>query len=984
MYKIFQIKKYRIIQDSIKIKSSDDIHEISKIVSSKNKGYHLKLFSAENYIIFGDLDHVEQQKTFKLILDKLATYFNIDVNNINFTKSKKENELSYHWSINSLYTTLENIKLIMTDFKKNNLDIEKYIDLSVYNNNKWFRLPFQTNEDKPSEHIIKKGTVTDFILNHIGDATEYKLIKTQSETKQEIKQLIKLDHQPPKEINSELDKIKSYFYLLSVDRVNDYNEWYKLGCLIKSLYFEDGLTLFLELSKKSKHYETDEYIINTFNNIKYLNYTINTFYFILKHDNPKEYFKLVKNNFKKLDEITPEKVIINSEYLSNIDDDLNLTTILNENINNFFNSNIKTLSIKSPYDTGKTQLLKKIIRKYEPTKILMLSYRITLSQDLTGNFKNEFNFKSYMEDKNYKQSDRIIIQLESLLKLRKEVLFFDENEVNYEVPSYDLIIIDEIESILNHFNSPTFKGNQKETYDFLMEIINNSRKLICLDGDTNERAYNYIKNFGDSINIENIYKKNIKTFNIIDNSKEFDKYILNSLATNEKIAIVSQSKTKADEYYQLIKDYDSKLRVLLYTSLTDDKEKLKLKDVNDIWSNCDVLIYSPTVEAGVNFDRVHFNKIYGVFSNNSTSPRSFLQMLARIRKTSDNEIIINNSVGFKLNECDLYNFSEVKHNASYLKCFEKTGTYVKNTNGKTIYKVSFDAYITTYIYNHMENLNKQHYYFLKNFESLILSKGHKLIFNKLSDEDEDELEKLHHEKITTSNELIFNADNITKEEYYKINNKKQTNQATEEDKIKQIKYFLMHELGKDNGVNKLSLDDIKQWKDKIYILKNYNYIRDTSKFKLNNSADNKINHEKLLFTKKLIDTLNLKLDNKKSFLNSDDLVDKFKSFYETEKVEINNKALKMFLKIDILSLGDKNNNKLVLGTINSILSNYSLKIESKQIRTNASREYKYFLISDNEIKTVINRKLKLKLNLEIKKYRKINSHLLDVIIPDPK
>jgi len=63
-----------------------------------------------------------------------------------------------------------------------------------------------------------------------------------------------------KKINSELDKIKSYFYLISVDRVIDYNEWYKLGCLIKSLYFEDGLTLFLELSKKSKHYESNEYI----------------------------------------------------------------------------------------------------------------------------------------------------------------------------------------------------------------------------------------------------------------------------------------------------------------------------------------------------------------------------------------------------------------------------------------------------------------------------------------------------------------------------------------------------------------------------------------------------------------------------------------------------------------------------------------------------------------------------------------------------
>jgi len=77
-----------------------------------------------------------------------------------------------------------------------------------------------------------------------------------------------------------------------------------------------------------------------------------------------------------------------------------------------------------------------------------------------------------------------------------------------------------------------------------------------------------------------------------------------------------------------------------------------------------------------------------------------------------------------------------------------------------------------------------------------------------------------------------------------INNSiiKKTNQATENDKIKQIKYFLMQELGKDNGFNKLPLDDIEKWKDKIKIIKNYNYLQDI-KFKLNNSADNKLNHK---------------------------------------------------------------------------------------------------------------------------------------------
>ena len=1004
MYKIFSLKKYYVKQDTIENKSFVDIDEISEVIETENKGYHLKLFSDEDYIIFGDVDHITKHEEFKFILENLSIYFNIDVNEINFTKSKKENELSYHWTINKLYSKLENMKEIMKEFKIKYPKIEKFIDLSVYKIINWFRLPYQTNEDKPYEHIIKKGITKNFILNYINDAQEYKFIKIQPEIIKE-KEIIQIkpteNHQEnkPEIINNELEKIKSYFIFLSIERVNKYDEWFKLGCLIKSLYYENGLNLFLELSRKSKFYETDEYIINTYNKISKLNFKINTFYFLLKQDNPKEYYKLVKDNFKKLDDISIDKIKINSEYLSDIDDELNKPTILNENIHNFFNSDIKTLSIKSAYDTGKTQLLKKIIRKYEPVKILMLSYRITLSQDLTGNFKDEFKFCNYIEDKNYKTCDRVIIQLESLLKLRNEVLFFDENEINYEIPSYDLIIIDEIESILNQFNSPTFKGKNKDTFEFLTEIINNSKKLICLDGDINERAYNYIKNFGPSINIENDYKKNIKIFNIIDKNEEFNKYILNSLGKNEKIALVSQSRTKADEYYQLIKNFNDTLNILLYTSMTDDEEKIKLKNVNEIWSNCDVLIYSPTVEAGVNFDKLHFNKIYGIFGNNSTSPRSFLQMLARIRKTTDNEIIINNSTSnFKINdECELYNFSQVKHNAAYLKCFEKSGRYVLNSNGKKIYRVCFDAYTTNYIYNYMEILNKQHFYFLTNFKELILSKGHQLIFNKFIDKNDDEDEyneefSFNYEIIKTPSDKIYDADNITQAEYNQIKIKKQNNKATEEDKTKADKYFLMKELGNDKIINKITVDIIDKWKNKIYTIANYNFMVDINKYKRDNTADNILYYEKLLFTKKLIETLNLKLDDKSKFINSEELKNNFITFFKNENIENKIKAYKMFYKFDINSLDDKTNNKQIIGTINSILSNYSLKLENKQIRLNKKREYVYFLVSsDNEILNINYRKLKLKLNNEIRKTQlfrklntdKINTCNLDVISTEP-
>ena len=67
--------------------------------------------------------------------------------------------------------------------------------------------------------------------------------------------------------------------------------------------------------------------------------------------------------------------------------------------------------------------------------------------------------------------------------------FIDDDTSIY--PSYDLVIIDEIESILSHFEChQTFKGKSKETFDFIQNAIINSAKLMVLDGDVNNRTYN--------------------------------------------------------------------------------------------------------------------------------------------------------------------------------------------------------------------------------------------------------------------------------------------------------------------------------------------------------------------------------------------------------------------------------------------------------------------------------------------------------------
>ena len=59
--------------------------------------------------------------------------------------------------------------------------------------------------------------------------------------------------------------------------------------------------------------------------------------------------------------------------------------------------------------------------------------------------------------------------------------------------------MDEVESILNQFNSPTFKGNSKNIYEFLDKILKSSKQIIALDGDMNNRALEYLTPYGEMI-----------------------------------------------------------------------------------------------------------------------------------------------------------------------------------------------------------------------------------------------------------------------------------------------------------------------------------------------------------------------------------------------------------------------------------------------------------------------------------------------------
>ena len=210
---------------------------------------------------------------------------------------------------------IEEFLFLYPKFNKN-----KSIDTSIYSN-KWFRLPNQTNKDKPLIHIIKRGSMDNFLIHYINKAIEY----TPTFVDKKIKNVIIKDKIQTTSINcfdSTQIETEKLLNILSIERVTNRQLWIKLGYLLFSLYsYEDGLTIFIEMSKKSTSFVSVDDVTTVYETFKEKKYNINSLHYFAKLDNITEYQKIIKHEFVK-EKILNDVIKIDRRYLLDINENL--------------------------------------------------------------------------------------------------------------------------------------------------------------------------------------------------------------------------------------------------------------------------------------------------------------------------------------------------------------------------------------------------------------------------------------------------------------------------------------------------------------------------------------------------------------------------------------------------------------------------------------------------------------------------------------
>lgn len=750
--------------------------------------------------------------------------------------------------------------------------------------------------------------------------------------------------QPDYEIETFTIKTMEIIYKVLYDNnyFNEYKMWLKTAYMCRNVNNTD------ESFKIFHHYSTmiDKYSKNTtaHNSLYFygknqydINFDENALLYLVKRLNGKVFKEhleklLLNNQYDGFIEKFERKYI----YPHKNDEDYNThITKFNDFIEKY---EFKFMLLKSAYGTGKTYFFKTLLSNYK--KVVFITYRQSLAHTLYSELSEKYNFKHYQELEGDLNEKRLIIQIDSILRI--------------DFNNFDLVVLDEIEGLLNHISSPLIK-NQYYIYGKLKNMIVESPKILCMDGDLGERSFDFINNMkfksnyknykvsngkmvkiDDTINdvyfriFQNTYKTQSKHFIFMSGDAPFYDSINKDLNENKKIVIVSMS---ANICEMIEKMYSNKYKVIKHTGIEKNKDILKMFKTE--WKKCDILVYSPTIEAGVDFDEEYFDKCYGVICNKSTCPRAYNQMLNRIRKFKEHTInilmlgipnFITNGLVYRKEEIENIKFSD--------------------------YQDADETFLNILIHNETEATNANSY-LITEFIKQIESKGH--TYEYISDTANKKKEANEKPKAIKTNKIL-NAKSISEEEFLELDAMKKHNiDLTADDyysiqKYLYTKYFNVY-------YREIDYDFIYKRLDKFNVVGNFrrfvSYCNKNNEINelYNNCLIYETNDDLINDNEKYINTINtnikkfninLELENKKKQKIIYNIIDnlgynivenkfiKVNENNDIEKVEkiMNTREFKLLFK---QSRQIKTLN--TMKCLNELLEDYGIKMNKKRVHS---------------------------------------------------
>ena len=300
---------------------------------------------------------------------------------------------------------------------------------------------------------------------------------------------------------------------------------------------------------------------------------------------------------------------------------------------------VKVQVIWSPMDTGKTyQLiiyLRRMLRAGRIKSFVFLSTRIKFARSLHTKLQKHLadlcTVGSYLDkSKSCANNTCLVISTESLAKSLKHM---------------DLVIMDEVTSCLVQMDSGLHDRNLPHNQARLINMIRNAKYIVAMDADIDPRSIDFLHEIrpDDTIHLShNTVKKRLGwRFHLRMHKVDWYIKIQEALAKGQNIVCPVASSEEGDLIYRWVTERcgipDELIR--FYRQSGDDYSK-ELEDVETHWRKFRVLIYTSTINVGIDFSEVehlikHYDVMFVYTTVKSNTIREIKQMMGRVRNVKD-------------------------------------------------------------------------------------------------------------------------------------------------------------------------------------------------------------------------------------------------------------------------------------------------------------------------------------------------------------
>lgn len=588
--------------------------------------------------VYFDVDCGEPDK---LQLDDVITiikkYFG-DVE-LAISGSEEQTKKSYHITIPSMIISnkneLEDLKKLVIKIKKTQCE---YFDWKVYTKNRAMKCIFQSKPQRQKQMIIQDDNKEHHFINSFftGNESKFEYIKDNEDVfndETDIKELVCIDKSLknlvlPKDFTTE--DLEDSFKLLQLAKSekslpHSYTWKVALFCYWNGLTFNQ----FWDWAKtkddseerknkwKNTHWETigkQEYKMSKSGMCKLLSFhypQLNIIKKDLKTLNTKSFLDSFNLPSTKIDKLLEMK---------------------------HFETEHKCVIFNIGMGGGKTSMTVEYLEKTNKS-FVWLTPRISLVMNTYQRFEDKkmdvYNYKKEggkKQEQCINKANKLMISCESLHKL--------EN-----TKKFDVVIIDEIETLLCSWDSETHGKNINTNWEKFKELITNSKKVILLDAFTTTKTISFMNDMkvNDIITYTSDAKPKEK---ILDQHLTYDSTVNNiikDLDSGKKLYVFYAFKGNGKKHdsiealrNKIIMKCKGKPNIMVYHGDMSDKDRKSLYNVKEEWEKYDCIITTSSITVGVNYEGSKFDKVYLMMSGLVNNIRDVIQSSMRIRNPNEN------------------------------------------------------------------------------------------------------------------------------------------------------------------------------------------------------------------------------------------------------------------------------------------------------------------------------------------------------------